>query len=365
LRSWRFNFFLVSEKVNSAARGKGQIPRHHPKTGIFAFAPHCELFPNRSLVVYYPVMTRTKFRGGLPLLVLLCALPLSCGTVPVPPDPLREETAFIPLEPGALVYLLADVKAARPVLDLVQFRELDDRQSKDLLDRTRSAAAALYPPGGGRRFQLTAWGTYPGFRADMAFGTNKNWKKQRSASGLSYWYSAANRLSVSLNPKQAFVTALSGEVPGDPFAAPPGVEAPEGFGDFRRGAIISCWLENAGAVVNRVLTAAKIPLQIPAERIFISLFPAPGQDGQYEALIRIQVSSASQAGALLTLFALARALIAGGVSPGTADGAVPSAAVLFANPPVQDGQNLTIKTAALTGEEIALLFNLFPVYFGQ
>ena len=44
-------------------------------------------------------------------------------------------------------------------------------------------------------------------------------------------------------------------------------------------------------------------------------------------------------------------------------GAVPAlAALLFANPPVQDGRNLNLRTAVMGAEEIALLFNLFPVY---
>ena len=168
----------------------------------------------------------------LVLLFIIFSLFLSCKTIPTLPDPLREETGYIPLEPGALVYLLADVKAARPILDLVPIREISSKESKQILDRTQSAAAALYPPESGKRFQLTAWGSYPNVQADMAFGADKNWKKRRSAARLPYWYSDQSGLSIALNPKQVFVLASLGGAPGEPFSAASGVEAPEGFGDL-------------------------------------------------------------------------------------------------------------------------------------
>jgi hypothetical protein len=284
--------------------------------------------------------------------------------MPTLPDPLQEETALIPLEPGALIYLLADVKAARPILDLIPIQEMNAKESKRMLDRTQSAAAALYPPESGRRFQLTGWGSYPSFQADMAFGTNKYWKKQRSAGGFPYWYSEYSRLSIALKPGQVFVLASLDNAPAEPFTAASGIKAPEGFAEFRRGALLSCWLENPGPTVNRIFTAMQIPLQLPAERIFVSLFSAPGQKDQYEALLRIQVPSDTQARALVTLFTLARAFV-GAAPAGDAPPALAAlTAALFANPPVQDGQNLNIKTAVLTEKEIALLFNLFSVYSG-
>jgi hypothetical protein len=319
-------------------------------------------------------MLYIKKRRSLLLLVPLLALLASCKTMPVLPDPLREETAPIPLEPGALIYLLADVKAARPILDLIPIQELNAKESKQMLDRTRSAAAALYPPESGRRFQLTGWGSYPSFQADMAFGTNKYWKKQRSAGGLPYWYSEYSRLSIALKPGQVFVLASLDNAPAEPFTAASGIEAPEGFAEFRRGALLSCWLENPGPTVNRIFTAMQFPLQLPAERIFVSLFSASGQKDQYQALLRIQTPSAAQARALVTLFSLARAFIAGGApdedasltatATTTATAVAALTAALFANPPVQDGQNLNIKTTVLTEKEIALLFNLFSVYSG-
>jgi hypothetical protein len=296
---------------------------------------------------------------------------VSCKSVPDFPDPVLGESGSIPLEPGALVYVFADAQGARPILDLVPIAGMDEKQSREMLDRTRSVAAALYPAESGRRFQLMAWGSYPGFRAGMAFGANRDWKKRRSPGGVPYWYSARDRLSVALNAKQAFVSAALDDTPLEPFSTPPGIEVPEGFGEFRWGAVISCWLENPGPAMDRAFEALGIPLRLPAERVFVSVFQAAGQAdsggeaaARYEALLRIRFPGAAQARGIVTLFTLAGAFLSGGLSP--ADGA-PSlaalAAFLFANPPVQDGQNLTIKTAVLSEREIALLFNLFSVYF--
>lgn len=332
-------------------------------------APACGgLWAFRELHAFLPVLRASL---GVSLLLFLF---ISCRTIPEIPDAVMEESEYIPLEPGALVYVFADVQGSRPILDLIQIREMNEKQSKQMLDRTRSAAAALYPPESGRRFQLTAWGDYPSFRAGMAFGMSKNWKKRHSATGgLPYWYSAKDRLSVALNAKQAFVSAPVNDVPDEPFLRTPGLEAPEGFLEFRRGALISCWLEDPAVLINQIFEKMRLPLQLPAERIFVSLFLAADRpesgvivttgetgDRQYDAMIRIQVSGATQARALVTLFTLARSFIAAGMVQ--EDGPAALAALLFANPPVQDGRNLNIKIDALTGKDIALLFSFFPVY---
>ena len=305
------------------------------------------------------------------LLIVLAGLWVSCKTAPEFPDPVLGESAFFPLEPGALVYVCADVGEARPILDLLPIMGMSEKQSKEMLDRTSSAVAAWYPAASGRRFQLAAWGNYPGFRADMAFGADRNWKKQRSAAGLPYWHSARDGLSVALNAKQAFVAASRDDVPAGPFSAPPGVEVPEDFGSFRRGALIACWFEEPAALVNRIFAAMELPLQLPAERILLSVFPeggpaaAPEGDGEtaerrYEALVRMRFSTEAQARGVSALFALAGAFLSGGM----AEGPAALAAVFFAHPPVQDGRNLHLRTAALTEGEIALLFRLFSLYFG-
>jgi hypothetical protein len=320
---------------------------------------------------YTPPRSRDKGRGlslyirRLVFLSLAALLFFSCATSPKFPDPFEDETAFLPLEPGASVYMLIDVPGCRPVLDRIAMAGMDKKQSDELLNRTRSAVAAFYPEGSEQRFQATAWGKYPGFRGSLALAAGKDWKKNRSKIGGAYYHSARDGLSVALTGSRAFV---SGAGPGnhrDPFTEAPGTEIPEGFAEFRRGAVLAFWLDDPAPPVNRFFDALEIPLQLPAERLLVSVFPAgPGEDDKaaadtYEALIQIQAPSASQARALLTLFNMARVFAP---AIGEAGGASALASILFANPPVQDGRNLNLRTATMDAERIALLFSLFPVY---
>jgi hypothetical protein len=293
---------------------------------------------------------------------LLIVLFPSCKTAPAVPNAVINETEFIPLESGAMVYLFADVKAARPILELMPILEMNNKQTRQMLDRTDTAVAAFYPTENGRRFQLAAWGKYPSFRAGLGFGMSKSWKKRRSPAGYSYWYSSSDRLSISMDAKQAFVTSWVNDTGGDSMAAGQGIENPDGLGEFRRGAILSCWLEDPGPRINRIFEELELPMQLPAERIFVSVSPAAGQ--KYEAIIRMRLSNASQARALVTLFSLARNFMG---SPAQADDEEMGLmdvmiSVLFANPPVLDGRDINLKTAVLGEKEIALLLEMFSVY---
>jgi hypothetical protein len=310
------------------------------------------------------------------LFFCLAALFVSCASAPKTPDPVLGGGRIIPLEEGATVYLFVDAKGARPVLDLIPIRELSEKQTRQMLDKTKTAVAGLYPAESGRRFQLVSWGSYPG-SAGIALGASKDWKKQRSAGGLPYWFSPLSRISLALNARQAYVAASLSENPGDPFS--PGIEVPPDFDEFRRDAVLACWLEKPGDRLNNILGALELPLQIPAERMYISLFRAAHQGasengkkesaagqgadaGGFEALVRIETAGSSQAKALVTLISMAKIFAS---NLGEADGPAVLAAILFANPPVQDGNKLTIKTSALSEKDIALLFSLFSVYSDQ
>jgi hypothetical protein len=199
----------------------------------------------------------------------------------------------------------------------------------------------------------------------MALSLSREWKKQRSANGAVYWFFPGNRVSLALNTKQAYVSSSLSETPCDPFSSL-GVQVPADFNEFRRDALLSCWLEKPGDTIDKLLEAMELPLRIPAERVYVSLFPFAGNAAsektagpRYEALLRIEAGSASQARALLTLISMAK-IFASNASG--SEGPAVLAAVFFANPPVQDGSRLNIKTAPLTEKEIALLFSLFSVY---
>ncbi|MCL2765552.1 MAG: hypothetical protein FWD40_09790, partial [Treponema sp.] len=117
-----------------------------------------------------------------------------------------------------------------------------------------------------------------------------------------------------------------------------------------------------GPRINRVLEQMELPIQLPAERIFISLFPAPEE--KYEAIIRLRIANASQARGLVTIFSLARSFMGPSVYDEDDESGFMAVmmAVLFANPPALDGRDINIKTAALSEKDIALLLDVFSVY---
>jgi hypothetical protein len=266
---------------------------------------------------------------------------LSCQTAPKVPGTSVMET--IPLNSGAFVYIIANAKQARPIIELLPIEELNNKQTRQILGRTDSFAAALFRSSDGQQFQIAAWGNYPSFRAGLVFGARRQWKKQRSQ-GHSYWHSAISRLSVALNSRQVFA-ADSPAGPVNPVTVTGGVRIPEGFYEFSRGYPLSCWLENPGPVISQLLNDAGIPLRFPVQQLFCNLYPVYGN--QYEASLRLQFQNAVQARGMAAILTLA-----GGLS--NEDASI-IALLFLANPPVVNGSNLDIKTAPLSGNDIARL----------
>jgi hypothetical protein len=315
------------------------------------------------------------------LLIALCSLfLLSCQTTPKASDPIQNETNSIPLDAGAFAYIIADVQNAMPILNKTSLLKMKTKQLQQMLDKTTSAVIAMYRVPSEKQYRLVSWGNYPVSKAKMALGFSKDWKKQRSnTSGATYWYSEKEGLSVALDKRNAWVLSTTGKTPAEPFAATggdfSGLPFPEGFYDFSRGAILSCWLNEPGPLINLKLREMGLPIEIPAELIFVSVHKT-GED-QYGANLRIQVSSASQARALMVVLSLAQAFSSlsqsdeyGGSPTGSSPVAGNAAnngslellqAVFFANPPIQDGRNLNIKTAVLSSSGVSLLFDLFSL----
>jgi hypothetical protein len=307
------------------------------------------------------------------LLIALCSLLLflSCQTVPKTSGPLQ---GIIPLEPGAIVYIYADVQAARPVLELLPISQLKDKQAAQIFDKTRTVQAALYPPESGRRFQLAARGKYPSSQAALAFWFSKDWKKKRSHTGANYWYSQTERLSVAMSARQTYVSAslgvTTGDVPADPFSS--GLQSPAEFEEAKSSSALACWLVNPGLLVDKIFASMNLPLQLPAKQIYISLFPLAGGKAEtevtkpmqkYEVLLCIETPSENQARLIANSMALLR-LFSGAPSTSSpsADGSDILSALLLANAPVQDGSKLKIKSAPLSLQELALLFKQFSLY---
>jgi hypothetical protein len=273
-------------------------------------------------------------------LIIFLSLFLSCKSTP---DTTLGNSGFIPLDTNALAYILIDVKQARPILALLPVELSNDKQTRKMIDKTSFFTAAMFPKESTRLFQAVGWGNYPAFRAGMAFRFSRHWKKPAKET---YWYSSTNNISLVLNSRQAFIGSSS----ANPVASAPGTEIPEGFNEFNRQSPVSCWIENPAPMLSGLLRGAGIPMQIPVRQLFVNLYPVAGN--QCEALFRMRFENAAQARGMLALYNLA-----GNIS---SDSIITK--LLFSNTPVQNGNNIDIKTAPMNERDISLLFEMIYIY---
>jgi len=298
-------------------------------------------------------MSLVNKRGLIKNSVKLCAplwliilLFLSCQSIPKSSDTFLEGAQFLPLDAGASAYIIANVQEAQHILNLLPINELKNKHAKQMLDRTNVAAVAIFPEGSDRRFQIIAWGNYPNSSAGMAFTFNRDWKKHRSPTGQSYWFSKENKLSLILKSRQASVAVLTNDTPTAPSSSAQAAEIPESFLEFSRGLPLACWLENPAPILSRILNEAGIPIRFPVSQLFLNLNTAAAQ--QYEATIRLQFENQSQARGMSAILNLA-----GGFASDD-----PIASLLLANQPIQNGRYLDIKTAPLSEKDLLHIFEI-------
>jgi hypothetical protein len=258
--------------------------------------------------------------------------------------------------------MYADVARMGALLDTLPIEALRQKEVADMVERTDTAMMAFYPNNEQRSFMLAGAGTYSTFGANMGLFFSSAWKKRRSETGASYWYSEKDRNALSLSPNQVFVSD------GDPFAPAPGVVIPEGFAAFRRDAVLALWLNDASAPVNQFLQAflESLGIRLVLEMLGVSLTLPVGQamisiqavDENYSALIRIGTPSVSQTRGLFGMLSLIKRFLP------TTDSADPDrppslAALLFANDPQEDGLYLTLRTGAFDAQTFAALVSMF------
>jgi len=346
---------MASENIKSmnySRRPHAKTPRRKVNLGI---AIRNEIInPKSSLAFSASLHSKGMLRLGEGLfLIIPFLLLLSCQSVPKGASAFLHDSNYAPLDSGASVYIFADVTKARSIIELLPFDELNDKQVKQMLDKTGFITAGIFPEETKRHFQLVTWGKYPG-NANMAFSVNKNWKKQRNAVRSTYWYSGAQKLSIAINKKQVFAASWLHDNPMEPFSAEPGIKIPDGFNSFRRGqgtgAPLSCWINNPGPIISRVMNDAGIPLRFPIQQLYLNLFTLSGE--QYEAVIRFQLESALQARGMATILALAGSFAVENILT----------SIFLANPPVQNENNIDIKTAPLSKNELSLLLEMFSLY---
>jgi len=284
--------------------------------------------------------------------LLLLIILISCHTTPLISDTFFEEMNNIPLDKNAFAYVFVNVKESRSIIDILPVEQLKNWQARLILDSTDMAAAALFKKESGRHFQAAGWGNYPSLRASIALFFNTSWSRQRSAAG-SYWNSDAQKLSIVINPKQVFAIAWHNKHE-NPVPAPDGVKMPEGFARFMYGAALSCWMESPSLLLNQIMANEGIPVNLPAEQLFLNLYPKSGN--KYEVLLRLKFENAVQARAVAAILSLANNTF-------SADQQSILASVFFANPPLYYGQFIEIRTALLSEKEITLLMQMFLLYW--
>jgi hypothetical protein len=266
------------------------------------------------------------------------------------------------LPSGGRAYIWVDVEKGRPLLDVVSFGGIRGRDVSQILDSTGSAAAVVFPEGQDRRFFLAGTGNFPRLRANFSLAFNKDWKKQKSSTGSSYWFSQKDGIAVALGSKMALVSNV------DPYEDFQVETPPQGFMEFRQGLVMAGWMPSPSEPINKFLETLGIPLQIPAEGFFFGAARTaqPDNDEPWELVLSIKAASAAQARSLLALFSVARLFMRGMMAPVETAAFMMSpqeaAGLLFANNPEQNEEFLTLRIGPLGEDRIALLFNMFYVY---
>ena len=300
------------------------------------------------------------------LFFIIALLAASCATAPkVSFSPEQENRELSILPSGARIYLWVDAEKGRPLLDSLSSLYLNGERIPEILDRTQSAAAAIFPDQSGeRRFFLAASGSYPRSAASFSFAFSKVWKRLKSVTGSSYWHSEKDNISLALGSKLALVSNT------DPYEKFSPEIMPDGFPLFSRGREFAGWINDPSDFLDNFLLSLGIPLHVPAEDFFFGAVNV-GSGGNtaagWELVFNIATSSPAQARSLVTLFSMARLFITRGPPPEFEEGAASispqeAAMLLFANAPELDGNALILRTNPLDGDRIALLFSLFSVY---
>ncbi|MDR0411492.1 MAG: hypothetical protein LBH75_05925 [Treponema sp.] len=296
------------------------------------------------------------------LYLFIAALFLSCKTSPaakIGEDALRKLTEvgeFEAFAGGGLLYLSIDAVNSRPILDLLTVRGTSGKEAAQILDRTSTVTAALYPAEASQRIFAVFQGNYPKTIADLSLKASASWERRRSETGADFWRMEDSGLSIAFNDK---IIAASD---ADPFlfatddAASALVSTPKGFDEFRQGAIIAGWFGNNMAAVNALLTALETPFEIQADGLFFSVTL---KNSVYYTTLRIEAPSENAARSLYQLFSVARLFGAAAVGEGDF-GFLMSA--LFSNPPERNGASLDLRLAPMDAAQTVLLFNAFSAY---
>jgi hypothetical protein len=315
-------------------------------------------------------LRRRKYQG---LLLVAAVLAISsCSTIPKKTAEVYSgDFSFLPA--GGQLYLWADVNEARVLLESITFDGLSLAQAGVILDRTDTAAVVFGSSQGpaADKFFINLRGRFPTFQAGFSFTFSRDWKKLRSNTGNSYWYSQGFGIGLAMDSKSALVSG------GDPFSKLPSsqnqaaVRVPDGFDKFReqykpQGAVMAGWIPDSD-LINGFLSNLGLPIAIPAEDFFFCVLKQKsGSADAWELVFNMRTSSAIQARGLVSVFSLARAYISAMAVPGAEKtNLIDFLPGLFANAPQREEATLTLKSDSFSTEELSLLFSAISVYSKQ
>jgi hypothetical protein len=278
------------------------------------------------------------------------------------------------------LYLWADVNEARVLLESINFNGISLNQAAAIIDRTDTAAAVFFPKDSSgslvserpnNNFFISLRGKFPTFQAGFSFTFSRDWKKLKSNTGNSYWYSQGFGLGLALDSQLALVSG------GDPFSRLPSsqnqtaVRLPDGFDKFReqykpQGAVMAGWIPDSD-LINGLLSDFGLPISIPAEDFFFCVLKrkTDGKDS-WELVFNMRTASVNQARGLVSVFTLARAFISALDAPGAEKSSIMDfLPALFANIPEREEATLTLKSDIFSTGDLSLLFSAISVYSKQ
>jgi len=262
---------------------------------------------------------------------------------------------LVPLDSGAFVYVFADTKLMRPIIDIVPVNQLKSRQAAQVIDRTEIAIAALFTSDTGRFFQVVGFGSYPKLIVNIALAIDKNWKYLFSGNDH-YWYSDKDRLSVSLESEEVYIVQWRRTRMKAAYEEP-GVIMPEGFIAFRNRsgepAPLSLWLENQNSIIDRMLSGEGITINLPIERLYLNLYPIEDKLFMAELLLKTERPFYP------VEFEMTHSPIE--TDSGESDSVLQT--VFFSNPPVLNDRNIEFRSVILSEEEIGSLLKVVMKYW--
>jgi hypothetical protein len=294
---------------------------------------------------------------------------MSCATGPKYSDrdvdsdePLLNE--FAELAAGGNAYLYLDVPAMRPVIEHIELKNISGANSdtEKILDKTESGVIGVYPEESERSFMVSANGKFPVWGSSVAMTFSPVWKKVTSETGIKYWRSEKQNLSLALSSQKAF---LSDGLPFQKISewTTAVVEVPENFSEIRRSAVMAGWINQAGEKINPFLADIGIPIQIPADRMLFAFYTVvPSPIPLYDGTLYFEFPTVSQARAVTTILSFTRLIILDAVDVSNTDDSQTLGKILkslLSNSPVLDEASIKLKTGNMNADEISFLFNMF------